>query len=57
MLSASRGIEKSQHHNEPRGVKDVFRRHGHAFPIQLVFPCCILTSWLFVRGVLLGHLS
>lgn len=56
MLLASNGIKKSQHHNEPSDVKDVFQRHRHVFPIQLVFRC-VLTFWLFVRGVLLGHLS
>lgn len=57
MLLASNVIKKSQSRNEPIGMKDVFWRHSHIFTVQLVFPCCVLTFWLFVRGVLLGHLS
>lgn len=57
MLLASNVIKKSQRHNEPIGMKDAFQRHSRIFTIQLVFPCCVLTFWLFVRGVLLGHLS
>lgn len=61
MLLVLNSIKKShegkKHHNEPSGVKDVFQRHSHVFLIQLVFPHCVLTFWVFVRGVLLGHLS
>jgi len=57
VLLASNGIKKNQHHHEPSSVKDVFQRHRHVSLIQLVLPRCVLTFWLFVRGVLLGHLS